>query len=59
MAENVPPASSATDPTRGLPYYEVLKKQLHETIHKKRMLDKNLVDPPAISPNSQFVLSIL
>ncbi|MCJ1306534.1 hypothetical protein MMC25_000177 [Agyrium rufum] len=41
MAENIPP-SNASDQVRGLPYYEKLKRDLHETIHKKRVLDKNL-----------------
>ena len=42
MAENVPPNSS-TDATRGVPYYEKLKRDLRETLQKKRLLDKNLV----------------
>ncbi|MCJ1272528.1 hypothetical protein MMC21_000314 [Puttea exsequens] len=41
MAENVPPNSS-TDATRGVPYYEKLKRDLRETLQKKRLLDKNL-----------------
>ena len=39
MAENVPPNGD----TPGLPYYEKLKRDLRETIHKKRLLDKNVV----------------
>lgn len=38
MAENVPPS----DTTRGIPYYEKLKRDLRETLQKKRALDKNM-----------------
>ncbi|KAF6230147.1 hypothetical protein HO133_004486 [Letharia lupina] len=38
MAENIPP----TDNTRGVPYYEKLKRDLRETLQKKRLLDKNM-----------------
>ncbi|KAL9104476.1 MAG: hypothetical protein Q9163_000569 [Psora crenata] len=40
MAENT--ASKDADPTRGLPYYEKLRKDLRETLEKKRLLDKNM-----------------
>ena len=45
MAENIPPSANGTsaDATRGLPYYEKLKRDLRETIHKKRLIDKNMV----------------
>lgn len=44
MAENIPPTSAANgDATRGVPYYEKLKRDLRETLTKKRLLDKNLV----------------
>lgn len=49
MAENVPPGSAGktattTDSTaRGLPYYEKLRRDLRDTIQKKRILDKNIV----------------
>jgi chromatin modification-related protein EAF6 len=43
MAENVPPQGANADATRGLPYYEKLKRDLRETLQKKRILDKNLV----------------
>ena len=44
MAENVAPTSATTaDATRGIPYYEKLKRDLRETLNKKRLLDKNLV----------------
>ena len=49
MAENIPPisanaahSSSSTDQIRGLPYYEKLKKDLRETLQKKRVLDKSI-----------------
>ena len=44
MAENVPPNSNpAADATRGVPYYEKLKRDLRDTLQKKRLLDKNMV----------------
>lgn len=44
MAENTASGSAVSaDPTRGLPYYEKLKKDLRETLQKKRLLDKNMV----------------
>ncbi|KAL9604813.1 MAG: hypothetical protein Q9219_000261 [cf. Caloplaca sp. 3 TL-2023] len=43
MSENIPPpTSTATDTTRGIPYYEKLKRDLRETLQKKRTLDKNM-----------------
>lgn len=45
MAENIPPPTSSADATRGVPYYEKLKRDLRETLQKKRLLDKNLVRP--------------
>ncbi|KAL8944167.1 MAG: hypothetical protein Q9216_000591 [Gyalolechia sp. 2 TL-2023] len=42
MSENIPPPSTATDTTRGIPYYEKLKRDLRETLQKKRALDKNM-----------------
>ncbi|MCJ1451806.1 hypothetical protein MMC28_002146 [Mycoblastus sanguinarius] len=42
MAENIPPASSSADASRGVPYYEKLKRDLRETLQKKRLLDKNM-----------------
>ncbi|KAL9121450.1 MAG: hypothetical protein Q9187_001987 [Circinaria calcarea] len=41
MAENIAPNSNA-DATRGVPYYEKLKRDLRETLQKKRLLDKNM-----------------
>lgn len=46
MAENVPP-NSATKPTAngdrpGLPYYEKLRRDLRDTLQKKRLLDRNM-----------------
>ena len=52
MAENVPPGTSpmkaavaaTTDSTaRGLPYYDKLRRDLRDTLQKKRQLDRNLV----------------
>ncbi|KAI9845843.1 MAG: hypothetical protein M1837_004524 [Sclerophora amabilis] len=48
MAENAfPPGASVAggakpDPNRGLPYYEKLRRDLRETLQKKRLLDKNM-----------------
>lgn len=47
MTENAPPptttaAAPSADPTRGLPYYEKLKRDLRETLQKKRLLDKDM-----------------
>lgn len=49
MTENIPPSSTAAAAaaaadasTRGIPYYEKLKRDLRETLQKKRLLDKNL-----------------
>ncbi|KAG8526945.1 uncharacterized protein KY384_008374 [Bacidia gigantensis] len=43
MAEtNNPKDSVNNDSTRGLPYYEKLRKDLRETLQKKRLLDKNM-----------------
>ncbi|KAI5282357.1 Chromatin modification- protein meaf6 [Ascosphaera aggregata] len=35
--------AGADQQTRGLPYYEKLRRELRETIQKKRLLDKNMV----------------
>ena len=47
MAENLPPSSTTTpgneESTRGMPYYEKLRRDLRETLQKKRLLDKNMV----------------
>ena len=49
MAENLPPITTTTpananaDSTRGMPYYEKLRRDLRETLQKKRLLDKNMV----------------
>ena len=51
MAENIPPNTSTTTtkppPTpstndRGVPYYEKLRRDLRDTLTKKRLLDRNL-----------------
>jgi len=46
MAENAPPPAAgvaATDASRGMPYYERLRRDLRESLQKKRMIDNNLV----------------
>ena len=48
MNENAPPAgtgatSGTGDAARGLPYYEKLRRDLRETLQKKRVLDQSLV----------------
>jgi chromatin modification-related protein EAF6 len=47
MTENVPPGSAgkAKDDAaaRGLPYYEKLRRDLRDTLNKKRLIDKTLV----------------
>lgn len=48
MAENIPPP----DNTRGVPYYEKLKRDLRETLQKKRLLDKNMVRPNYPTPKN-------
>ena len=63
MAENVAPSSGANNPganadaTRGVPYYEKLKRDLRETLNKKRLLDKNMVKATGFKP--RFSNSIL
>lgn len=53
MAENIPPSTVTADGTRGLPYYEKLKRDLRDTLQKKRALDKQLVAhlPTSMSSN--------
>ena len=45
MTENIAPntQSVSADATRGVPYYEKLKRDLRETLQKKRLLDKSMV----------------
>lgn len=60
MTENIAPSSSAPngEAMRGIPYYEKLKRDLRDTLTKKRQLDKNMVNsffffnsgPPSIDP---------
>lgn len=53
MSENAPPnqsgtsatANPASDISRGLPYYEKIRRDLRETIQKKRILDQTIVRP--------------
>lgn len=45
MAENAPPAANVShgDSSRGMPYYDKLRRDLRATLEKKRLLDQNLV----------------
>jgi chromatin modification-related protein EAF6 len=49
MAENAPPATTAAAnaaadvASRGMPYYERLRRDLRESLQKKRQIDANLV----------------
>ena len=46
MTENAPPGitNAASDAaSRGMPYYERLRRDLRESLQKKRILDNNLV----------------
>ncbi|KPI41030.1 Chromatin modification-related protein EAF6 [Cyphellophora attinorum] len=46
MAENVPPGSAskpaANGDRPGLPYYEKLRRDLRDTLQKKRLIDRNM-----------------
>ncbi|OJD20300.1 hypothetical protein ACJ73_08364, partial [Blastomyces percursus] len=54
MTENIPPTTAAGGKSipadsgpeqlqnRGIPYYEKLRRELRETIQKKRLMDKNM-----------------
>lgn len=52
MAENAPPAASAAnakdDSARGMPYYDKLRRDLRETMQKKRILEQNMVHRPIV-----------
>ena len=46
MTENAPPANAnnaGSDNSRGMPYYERLRRDLRESLNKKRLIDNNLV----------------
>ncbi|KAK1918601.1 hypothetical protein P3342_001520 [Pyrenophora teres f. teres] len=46
MAENATPGSAnnaSTDSSRGMPYYERLRRDLRESLNKKRQIDNNLL----------------
>ncbi|KAL6711982.1 hypothetical protein ACN47E_003025 [Coniothyrium glycines] len=46
MAENAPPSSAnsaGNDTSRGMPYYERLRRDLRESLNKKRLIDNNLL----------------
>ncbi|RMD41837.1 hypothetical protein DV735_g3259, partial [Chaetothyriales sp. CBS 134920] len=47
MTENIPPgsaskATASSSDRPGLPYYEKLRRDLRDTLQKKRLLDRNL-----------------
>jgi len=52
MSENAPPVGNAPnasqDASRGMPYYEKLRRDLRETLQKKRLLDQNMVCVPYV-----------
>ena len=48
MAENVAPNGAKTDAVPGVPYYEKLKRDLRETLSKKRLVDKHMVGDVAM-----------
>lgn len=53
MTENAPPGSASTagnDASRGMPYYERLRRDLRESLNKKRLIDNNLVSWPRETP---------
>jgi chromatin modification-related protein EAF6 len=47
MTENAPPPTTApaagTDSSRGVPYYEKLRKDLRDALQRKRTLDQTIV----------------
>ncbi|KAB2106526.1 hypothetical protein AG0111_0g5364 [Alternaria gaisen] len=46
MAENAAPGSAnntGADSSRGMPYYERLRRDLRESLNKKRLIDNNLL----------------
>lgn len=36
-------SQSNTNPNRGIPYYEKLRRELKETLQRKRLMDKSMV----------------
>lgn len=55
MNENAPPPGTgatpgAGDAARGMPYYEKLRRDLRETLQKKRALDQSLVSEMSFWP---------
>jgi hypothetical protein len=47
MAENAPPGNNASnsDSSRGMPYYDRLRRDLRDLLQKKRAADANIVRP--------------
>jgi hypothetical protein len=49
MSENAAPGSAnntGADSSRGMPYYERLRRDLRESLNKKRLIDNSLVSTP-------------
>lgn len=61
MSENAPPVGNAPntsqDASRGMPYYEKLRRDLRETLQKKRLLDQNMVCVPYVQIVGDYVLT--
>lgn len=45
-------AAAANNENRGLPYYEKLRRELRDTLQKKRLMDKSMVMDTSIPPHS-------
>ena len=45
-------AAAANNENRGLPYYEKLRRELRDTLQKKRLMDKSMVMNTPISRHS-------
>ena len=54
-------AATGTNPNtnRGLPYYEKLRRELRDTIQRKRVMDKTMVCPTFYPPLPYYAIPIL
>ena len=62
MAENAPPATAgntATDASRGMPYYERLRRDLRESLQKKRAIDHSLVGWECSTCKCKMLLTLI
>ena len=59
MTENAPPALAASsgDSSRGMPYYEKLRRDLRDTLQKKRQLDASIVSPSRSAHSKHITLT--